>query len=161
MTDGHLVKRTVVMIHPPVEPTVAAAAAHRVMTAVQDGAQLHTGGVIPRDLKEQIYQETTAERLISRVIDDYLTKGGVQEGVTKEGATGVGATGDGETGDGATGDGATGAGAVVAPEDVDEEEEGRRNHYVFSCHVSLSEDYRFTFYFSNTRGTVDFCRFNS
>ena len=89
-----------------------------IVTALRNGALLHTRRLIHRGLKAQIHEETTKERLISHAISDPSVKGGAEGAATVSGATGVGATGAG----------ATGAGPVVALGAVEEMERGRPNH---------------------------------
>ena len=81
-----------------------------VVTAPRNGALLRTGRINHRELKAQIHEETTTERLISHAISDPSVKGGVEGAATMAGATGVGATGPG---------------AVVALGEVERVEKGR------------------------------------
>ena len=90
----------------------------KVVTAPRNGALLHTKRFIHRELKAQMHEVATTERLISLAISDHSVEEGVKEGAIAAGVTGVGATG------------AT-AGAVAAPGDVEEEERERHIRNVF------------------------------
>lgn len=81
-----------------------------VVTAPRNGALLRTGRINHRELKAQIHEGATTERLISHAINDPSVKAGVEEAATMAGATGVGAIG---------------AEAVVALGDVEGVEKGR------------------------------------
>jgi len=133
------------------------------VTAPQNGALLLTGRLIQRELKVQIHEEATTERLISHAISDPSVKGGAEGAVTMAGATGVGvsgvgvsgvgapgvgATGVGATGVGATevgvigvgvtGAGTTGAEALVAPGDVEGMARGIPSHLLTATHFSVA-----------------------
>lgn len=124
-----------------------------IVRAPQNGALLLTGRLIQRELKVQIHDEATTERLISHAISDPSVKGGAEGAVTMTGATGVGVTGVGVTGVGAigvgaigvgatgagtTGAGTTGAEAVVAPGDVEGMERGIPSHLLTATHFSIT-----------------------
>lgn len=114
-----------------------------IVTAPQNGALLLTRRLIQRELKVQIHDEATTERLISHAISDPSVKGGAEGAVTMAGATGVGVTGVGAIGVGAIGVGATGAGttgaeAVVAPGDVEGMERGTPSHLLTATHFSIT-----------------------
>lgn len=104
-----------------------------IVTAPQNGALLLTGRLIQRELKVQIHEEVTTERLISHAISDPSVKGGAEGAVTMAGATGVGVTGVG-----AIGVGATGAEAVVAPGDVEGMARGIPSHLLTATHFSVT-----------------------
>ena len=115
----------------PAELTVQV---HKVIvTAPQNGALLLTGRLIQRELKVQIHEEATTERLISHAISDPSVKGGAEGAVTMAGATGVGVTGVG-----AIGVGATGAEAVVAPGDVEGMARGIPSHLLTATHFFVT-----------------------
>lgn len=119
-----------------------------IVTAPQNGALLLTGRLIQRELKVQIHEEATTERLISHAISDPSVKGGAEGAVTMAGATGVGVTGVGVTGVGATevgvigvgvtGAGTTGAEAVVAPGVVEGMARGIPSHLLTATHFSVT-----------------------
>ena len=114
-----------------------------IVTAPQNGALLLTGRLIQRELKVQIHEEVTTERLISHAISDPSVKGGAEGAVTMAGATGVGVTGVGATrvraiGVGATGAGTTGAEAVVAPGDVEGLARGIPSHLLTATHFFVT-----------------------
>lgn len=81
-----------------------------VVITPRNGALLRTGRINHRELKAQIHEGATTERLISHAISDPSVKAGVEGAATMAGATGVGATG---------------TGVVVVPGDVEGVEKGR------------------------------------
>ena len=129
-----------------------------IVTAPQNGALLLTGRLIQRELKVQIHEEATTERLISHAISDPSVKGGAEGAVTMAGATGVGVSGVGVSGVGAPGVGATGVGAtevgvigvgvtgagttgaeaLVAPGDVEGMARGIPSHLLTATHFSVA-----------------------
>ena len=131
MTVERTLRRTIVKSRNPAELTVQVRKV--IVTAPQNGALLLTGRLIQRELKVQIHEEVTTERLISHAISDPSVKGGAEGAVTMAGATGVGVTGVG-----AIGVGATGAEAVVAPGDVEGMARGIPSHLLTATHFSVT-----------------------
>ena len=131
MTVERTLRRTIVKSRNPAELTVQVRKV--IVTAPQNGALLLTGRLIQRELKVQIHEEVTTERLISHAISDPSVKGGAEGAVTMAGATGVGVTGVG-----AIGVGATGTEAVVAPGDVEGMARGIPSHLLTATHFFVT-----------------------
>ena len=136
MTVERTLRGTIVKSRNPAELTVQVRKV--IVTAPQNGALLLTGRLIQRELKVQIHEEATTERLISHAISDPSVKGGAEGAVTMAGATGVGVTGVGVTGVGAVRVGATGAEAVVAPGNVEGMARGIPSHLLTATHFFVT-----------------------